>query len=61
MCTSRRKQVACLSWFITYQLALIYGWIIFILSADFDIETMYCPPRLTGKILEVYPYNITDE
>ena len=61
MCNQRTQQVVCLAWFFTYQLALLYGWIIIILSASFDIEIMYCPAKLTGKVLSVYPYNSTDE
>ena len=61
MCSPRTKQVMCLAWFFTYQLALLYGWIIFILSASFDMEIMYCPTKLTGKVFSVYPYNSTNE
>ena len=61
MCSSGTKQTLCLAWFILYQLALLHGWIIFTLSASFDIEVMYCPAKLTGKVFSVIPYNITDE
>ena len=33
MCTPRSREVICLAWFFTYQLALVYVWIIFILTS----------------------------
>ena len=61
MCNQNINQVICLAMFFTYQFALLYGWIIFILASQFDVEVMYFPRRITGKVFSVYPYNMTDE
>ena len=61
MCTSRNKEVLCLAGFLIYQVALIYMWIIFILTSAYDIEIVYCPRKITGKFFVVYPYNSTNE
>ena len=61
MCDPGTKQTLCLACFFLYQLVVLYGWIIFTLSSSFDIEIMYCPAKLTGKVFSVIPYNITDE
>ena len=55
MCTSRNKEVLCLAGFFIYQVALIYMWIIFILTSAYDIEIVYCPRKVTGKVFVVYP------
>ena len=60
MCTYRDREGVCLAAFFIYQVALVYVWIIFLLSTQ-DIETFYCPNKITGKILTVYPYNSTNE
>ena len=60
MCNHRAREVLCLAVFFTYQLALIYIWVLFLLSTN-DIETFYCPNKVTGKVFVVYPYNNTDE
>ena len=61
MCTSRNKEVLCLAEFLIYQVALIYMWIIFILTSAYDIEIVYCLRKITGKVFVVYPYNSTNE
>ena len=61
MCTQGHREVLCLAWFFTYQLVVVYAWIIFILSSTYDIEILYCPQKTTGKVFAVYPYNSTDE
>ena len=61
MCTSRNKEVLCLAGFVIYQVALIYMWIIFILTGAYDIEIVYCQRKVTGKVFVVYPYNSTNE
>ena len=38
----------------------IYTWIIFLLSTH-DIETFYCPNKVTGTVLVIYPDNSTNE
>ena len=60
MCTHRNREVVCLAAFFMYQLALVYMWIIFLLSTN-DIETFYCPNKITGKSFIVHFYNSTDE
>ena len=60
MCNHRAREVLCLAVFLTYQLALIYIWVLFLLSTN-DIETVYCPNKITGRVFVVYPYNNTDE
>ena len=49
MCTLRDKEGVCLAAFFIYQVALVYVWILFLLSTN-DIETFYCPNKITGKI-----------
>ena len=61
MCTTRNKEVLCLAGFLIYQVALIYMWIIFILTRAYDIEIVYCPRKITGGVFVVYPYNSTNE
>ena len=53
MCTHRDKEGVCLAAFFIYQVALVYVWILFLLSIN-DIETFYCPNKITGKIFTVY-------
>ena len=50
MCTHRDREGVCLAAFFIYQVALVYVWIIFLLSTH-DIETFYCPNKITGKFL----------
>ena len=50
MCTHRDKEGVCLAAFLIYQVALVYVWVLFLLSTN-DIETFYCPNKITGKIL----------
>ena len=61
MCTSKAKEVICLAWFFTYQLVLVYLWVVFILTSKYDIEIVYCPGKVTGRVFVVYPYNNTNE
>ena len=61
MYNSRNKEVICLAWFFTYQLFLVYLWVVFILTSTYDIEIVYCPRKITGKAFVVYPYNSTNE
>ena len=51
MCTSRSREVICLAWFLTYQLALVYLWVVYILTSTYDIEIVYCPKKVTGRVL----------
>ena len=60
MCTHRDREGVCLAAFLIYQVALVYVWIIFLLSTH-DIETFYCPNRITGKIFTIHTYNSTNE
>ena len=60
MCNHRNREVVCLAAFSVYQLALVYIWVIFLLSTN-DIETFYCPNNITGKNFIVRSYNSTDE
>ena len=60
MCNPRSREGVCLAAFSVYQLALLYVWIIFLLSTH-DIETFYCPNKITGKVLVIYPENNTNE
>ena len=63
MCTPKAKEVICLAWFFTYQLVLVYLWVVFILTSTYDrsIEIVYCPRKITGRVFVVYPYNSTNE
>ena len=61
MCNQRAIQILCLALVLTYQFALVYAWIVFILTSTYDIEKIYCPRKTTGRVFAVYPYNITDE
>ena len=61
MCTSRNKEVICLAWFFTYQLAVVYLWIVFKLTSTYNIEIIYCPKKVTGRVFAQYPYNSTNE
>ena len=61
MCRHRTKQTCCLAAFFTYQVALIYVWILFILSSNDIAELMYCPQRITGQVVARQTYNHTDE
>ena len=61
MCTSRNKEVLCLAGFLIYQVALIYMWIIFILTSAYDIEIVYCPRKIIGKVFVVNPYKSSNE
>ena len=61
MCTPRNREVICLAWFLTYQLVLVYLWVVFILTSTYDIEIVYCPKKVTGRVFIVYPYNSTNE
>ena len=45
----------------TYQLAVVYLWIVFKLTGTYDIEIIYCPKKVTGRIFAQYPYNSTNE
>ena len=47
--------------FFTYQLILVYLWIVFILTSMYDIEIIHCPKKVTGRVFVVYPYNSTNE
>ena len=60
MCTHRDKEGVCLAAFFIYQVALVYVWILFLLSTN-DIETFYCPNKITGKNFTVYLNNSTNE
>ena len=60
MCTHRDREGVCLAAFFIYQVALVYVWIIFLLSTH-DIETFYCPNKITGKTFTDYLYNSTNE
>ena len=60
MCTHRDREGVCLAAFLIYQVALVYVWIIFLLST-YDIETFYCPNKITGKVFTAYSYNNTNE
>ena len=60
MCTHRDREGVCLAAFFIYQVALVYVWILFLLSTH-DIETFYCPNKIPGKIFTVYLYNSTNE
>ena len=61
MCRSRTKQTCWLAAFFTYQVALIYIWVLFILSSNDIAELMYCPQRITGQVVAMQTYNHTDE
>ena len=61
MCTPRDREVICLAGFFTYQLVLVYLWVVFILTSTYDIEIVYCPRKITGRVFVVYPYNSTNE
>ena len=61
MCTPRNKEVICLAWFFTYQLFIVYLWIVFKLTSTYDIEIIYCSKKVTGRVFVVYPYNSTNE
>ena len=61
MCRSRTRQMCCLAAFFTYQTALIYIWVLFILSSNDIAELMYCPQRITGQVVARQTYNHTDE
>ena len=50
-----------LAWFFTYQLAVVYLWIVFKLTSTYDIEIIYCPKKVTGRVFAQYPYNSTNE
>ena len=54
------KKEFVLAAFFIYQVALVYVWILFLLSTN-DIETFYCPNKITCKILTVYLNNSTNE
>ena len=43
-----------------YHVTLVYMWIIFLLSTH-NIETFYCPNKVTGRVLVIYPDNSTNE
>ena len=60
MCNHRAREGICLAGFFIYQVALVYVWIIFLLSTH-DIETFYCPNKVTGRVLVIYPDNSTNE
>ena len=60
MCTHRDKEGVCLAAFFIYQVALVYVWILFLLSTN-DIETFYCPNKITGKVFAVYLNYSTNE
>ena len=60
MCTHRDKEGICLAAFFIYQVAVVYVWILFLLSTH-DIETFYCPNKITGKIFTVHLNNSTNE
>ena len=60
MCTHRDREGVCLAAFFIYQVALVYVWILFLLST-YDIETFYCPNKITGKVFTVYLNNSTNE
>ena len=60
MCTHRDKEGVCLAAFFIYQVALVYVWILFLLSTN-DIETFYCPNKITGKVFTVHFNNSTNE
>ena len=61
MCRPRTQQTCCLAAFLTYQVALIYVWILFVLSSNDIAELMYCPQRTTGQVVVEQTYNHTDE
>ena len=60
MCTHRDKEGICLAAFLIYQVAVVYVWILFLLSTH-DVETFYCPNKITGKIFTVHLNNSTNE
>ena len=47
--------------FFTYQLIVVYLWIVFKLTSTYDIEIIYCPKKGTGRVFVEYPYNSTNE
>ena len=61
MCNRRAWETICLAWFFVYQLILVYVWAIFILTSTYDIEIVYCPKKISGRVFVVYPYNSTNE
>ena len=61
MCNQRAWETVCLAWFLIYQVVLLYAWTIFILTSTYDIEIIYCPKKITGRVFAVYPYNRTNE
>ena len=61
MCIPKAKEVICLASFFTYQLVLVYLWVVFILTSKYDMEIVYCPRKITGRVFVVYPYNNTNE
>ena len=61
MCNPRRSQVCCLAAFFTYQFAMMYLWLMFILTTNLDMELIYCPSGLTGRITPFSLHNNTDE
>ena len=51
MCNPRNREVISLAWFLTYQLILVYLWVVYILTSTYDIEIVYCPRKLTEEFL----------
>ena len=51
MCTPRDREVICLAWFLTYQLVLVYLWVIFILTSTYDIEIVFVQEKLQEEFL----------
>ena len=61
MCTHRDKEGVCLAAFFIYQIALVYVLDFYFLLSTNDIETFYCPNKITGKVFTVYLNNSTNE
>ena len=47
--------------FFTYQLAVVYLWIVFKLTSTYDKEIIYCQKKVTGRVFVEYPYKSTNE
>ena len=61
MCDHRGQQMYCLAAFFTYQFAMVYVWLLFILTSNDIAELMYCPQKVTGRAFEIGLYNHTNE
>ena len=53
MCDHRGQQICCLAAFFTYQFAMVYIWLLFIVTSNNIAELIYCPQKVTGRTLEV--------